>query len=327
MGVWHISGLGISPGALTVPTTSIYILLKAAEEGNSRACEFFETSGEKTQKKGTLRGFPEGIVVFTSREVIEKKFSRRSEIKDRWFRNAGKEISVPRFACKFIHDLHRELFDGYELPEIYYLAVDYQDFKKALPVIYHTVNALGTMGGKELWANMVGGTNQINASILTAGSLLGAISRYYYYFEQDTDLLHPDLEKPKGKISDEQIDQVLSKWFQLPIFDFGWGEVSNAINRLMEQYSNMLPIAVLKEELDRTGMSRQYLAKLTGSRLIVIENDLVKPGADLNQLKNLLSPDGRPPSNLSMWKKWAADKGILWQQEQDQQCTLKKVSI
>lgn len=327
MGVWHISGLGISPGALTVPTTCIYLLLKAAEEGEPRACEFFETSGERRQKKDTLRGFPEGFVIFTSKEVLERKFSRRSDIKDRWFKNAGKEISVPRMACNFIHGLHKEFFDGYALPEICYLAVDYQDFKKALPVIYHTVNALGTRGGKELWANMVGGTNQINASILTAGSLSGAISKYYYYFEQDNDLLHPDLEKPKGKISKGQIDQVLSKWFQLPIFDFGWGEVSNTINKLLEQYDNLLPLAVLKEELEKTGMSRQYLAKLTGSKLIVIKDDLVRPGEDLNQLKSLLSVDSNSPSSLSTWRKWAAEKDILWLQETDQNCTLKKVSF
>lgn len=326
MGVWHISGLGKSPGALTVPMTGIYLLLKAAEEDEDKACEFFETSGEWRQKEGILRGFPEGIVIFTSREVIEKKFSRRSELKDRWFKNTGKEISVPRVTCKFIRYLHRELFEQYDLPEIYYLAVDYRDFKKALPVIYHTVNALGTKGGKELWANMVGGTNQINASILTAGSLSGAISRYYYYFEQDIDLLHPDLEKPKGRLSKGQIDLLLSKWFHLPIFDFGWGEVSNTINRLMEQYNNALPLAVLKEELEKTGMKSQYLAKLTGSRLIVIENDLVRPGADLNHLKSLLSDDPNSPGNLSSWKKWAAEKGILWQQEMDQNCTLKKVS-
>jgi len=327
MGVWHISGLGISPGALTVPTTSVYLLLKAAEDGEPRAREFFETSGERNQKEGTLRGFPEGFVIFTSKEVLEKKFSRRSEIKDRWFKNTGKEISVPRVACKFIHDLHTDLFEGYDIPFIYYLAVDYQDFKRALPVIYHTVNALGTRGGKELWANMVGGTNQINASILTAGSLSGAISRYYYYFEQDNDLLHPDLEKPKGKVSKGHVDIVLSKWFQLPIFDFGWGNVSNTINRLMVQYNNVLPLPILKDELEKEGMKSQYLAKLTGSKLIVIENDLVKPGADLNHIKSLLSVDAYSPSNLSSWRKWAAEKGILWQQESDQDCTLKKVSL
>lgn len=327
MGVWHISGLGISPGALTVPTTSVYLLLKAAKEGETTASKFFETSGERNQKEGTIRGFPEGFVIFTSKEVIEKKFSRRSEIKDRWFRNTGKEISIPRVSYKYICDLHRYLFEEYDIPNIYYLSVDYQDFKKALPVIYNTVNALGTKGGKELWANMVGGTNQINASILTAGTLSGAISRYYYFFEQDIDLLHPDFDKPAGKLSKGYVDQILSKWFQLPIFDFGWGEVSNTINRLMEQYNNMVPLKVIEEELEKTGMAKQYLAKLTGSKLVVIENGLVKPGADLNQLKCLLSIDTKPPTNLSTWRKWAAEKGILWQQETDQHCTLKKVSI
>jgi hypothetical protein len=327
MGVWHISGLGISPGALTVPTASIYLLLKAAKDGDPYACSFFETSGERAQKTGTLRGFPEGLVIFTSKEVIENKIPRRSEIKDRWFKNTGKEISVPKIACKFISDLHRAFFDEYDIPEIYYLAVDYQDFKKVLPVIYNTVNALGTLGGKEIWANMVGGTNQINASILTAGTLSGAISRYYYYFEQDNDLLHPDLEKPKGKISKSQIDQVQSKWFQLPIFDFGWGEISNAINRLMEQYDNKIPLAVLREQLKKTGLGSQYLAKLTGSKLIVIENEIAKPGEDLNHLKNLLSVDVKLSSNLSMWKKWAAEKGILYQQDTSQNCTPTKVSV
>lgn len=98
----------------------------------------------------------------------------------------------------------------------------------------------------------------------------------------------------------------MSKWFQLPIFDFGWGEVSNIINKLMEQYDNLLPLTVLKEQLEKTGMRSQYLAKLTGSKLIVIENDLVKPGADLNQLKSLLSVDANSPISLSTWRKWAA---------------------
>jgi len=64
-------------------------------------------------------------VIFTFKAVLEKKFPRRSEIKDRWFKNASKEIFAPRVACKFIRDLHKEFFDGYDLPEIYYLAVDY----------------------------------------------------------------------------------------------------------------------------------------------------------------------------------------------------------
>lgn len=95
----------------------------------------------------------------------------------------------------------------------------------------------------------------------------------------------------------------------------------------MEQYDNLLLLAVLKEELEKTGMRSQYLARLTGSRLIVIENDLVRPGADLNHLKDLLSVDANSPSNLSTWRKWAAEMGILWQQEMDQNCTLKKVSF
>ena len=325
MGVWHISGLGTSPGAFTVPMACIYLLLKAAREGMPAGREFFETSGERSQKKGNLRGFPEGFVIFTSEEVLEQEISRRFVTNVRWYGNNGKDVT--KVTCKFVMDLHKEFFRDYDVPEIYFLAVDHKDFKKALPVIYTTVNALGTRGGKELWANMVGGTNQINASILTAGSLSGAISKYYYYFEQDNDLLHPDIKKPNGDISKGQIDLILSKWFQLPIYDLGWGNISEKINELMEQHNNIVPLHVVKEELKKTGMESQFLAKLTGSRLIVIKDNLVTPGANLNQLKDILTAIYEPPENLSKWKEWASREGILWQQERDKDYRLKKVSI
>jgi len=45
------------------------------------------------------------------------------------------------------------------------------------------------------------------------------------------------------------------------------------------------PLTILKDELNKIGLSSQYLAKLRGSKLIVIENNLAKPGAELNHLK------------------------------------------
>ncbi len=324
MGVWHISGLGQSPGALTVPTACLYLLLKKAQEGDPAALEFFSTSGEYSQEKGTLRGFPEGFVIFTSEKILQEEIDRK--VMDSWFKKPGSRIRVPKVVCRFIRDLHSSLFEGFDLPEIYYLIVDHQDFKKTAPVIFQTVHALGTRGGKELWANMVAGTNQINASILAGGAWSGAISRYYYYFEQATELLHPDIPSPIKGVSKSDIDQILSKWFRLPIFDLDRGKATEIITKLMLDYEGRVPLKCLKEKLNENGFDNHYIAKLQGSRLIVFENEVVRPGPELNQLSDLLSGE-HSPNNLSEWTKWAAKRGILWKQEIDQDCRLERVEV
>jgi hypothetical protein len=67
MGVFLLSGLGLNPGAVTVPLTYLYYLLKQFKNGDSAASRFFVHSGEKNER---LNGKPETLVVFTSREVI-----------------------------------------------------------------------------------------------------------------------------------------------------------------------------------------------------------------------------------------------------------------
>jgi hypothetical protein len=54
MGVYHISGVGFRPGAVTVPLTAVYILQIAQALGIEEAKEFFRYSGRNyldTSKK------------------------------------------------------------------------------------------------------------------------------------------------------------------------------------------------------------------------------------------------------------------------------------
>lgn len=67
MGVFHLSGLGLNPGAVTIPLTYTYFLLKQSKEGDLASQQFFAHSGEKQER---LKGKPEAIIVFTSKEVI-----------------------------------------------------------------------------------------------------------------------------------------------------------------------------------------------------------------------------------------------------------------
>ncbi len=89
MGVYHISGLGTSPGALTMPLTAIYVLQVAQAVGFEEAERLFEHSGELGGKGSfeKVRGLPEVVIAFTSKEVIEGKIYVRYLSK--WFGFSG----------------------------------------------------------------------------------------------------------------------------------------------------------------------------------------------------------------------------------------------
>ena len=69
MGVYHLSGLGINPGAVTMPMTAIYLMHVGLVLGNERAVEFFRYSGESGEgdSKETYPGKPQALLIFTSR--------------------------------------------------------------------------------------------------------------------------------------------------------------------------------------------------------------------------------------------------------------------
>ena len=81
IGIFYLTGLGTSPGAVLVPLHYIYLMLKAAMNNNQDAIEFFKKSGELRQEKA---GVPEYLIIFTSKEVIEGKEKPKS-LKDEWF--------------------------------------------------------------------------------------------------------------------------------------------------------------------------------------------------------------------------------------------------
>jgi hypothetical protein len=81
MPIYHITGLGVNPGAVTVPLSVVYSLLQQASKGVPEAKEFFMYSGEMEQEE---KGAPETVIIFTSKEVIEGREQR--DIRDNWFK-------------------------------------------------------------------------------------------------------------------------------------------------------------------------------------------------------------------------------------------------
>jgi hypothetical protein len=191
MGVYHVSGLGIHPGALSVPLSTVYIMQIGQYRGKEAARNFFASSGEADRKgsQEKTRGQIECVIVFTSKEVAEGK--RLEECKSKWFQldfKKGKSLAevYSRFFNELFYHIEKEFNFRPKKFELFVVRVDHTNFEDCFTKIGTT---LKTLVGKEIWANMIGGSNQINMATLTAGAYIATVSKYYYLFQNDPKLL------------------------------------------------------------------------------------------------------------------------------------------
>ncbi|MEM2480889.1 MAG: hypothetical protein QXR87_02475 [Candidatus Hadarchaeales archaeon] len=299
MGVFHLCGLGINPGALTVPLTYIYTLLKAASKGDPEAQRFFESSGEAGQK---LKGAPEYIIVFTSEDVISGK-ARAKEVRDNWFHN--KDTSV-RVVGSYLSDLWKKLrfqpfYDGEWVKGIYLVKVRHDNFDDCFQKIGTTFYALRD---KEIWVNLTGGTNQINFALLLGGCFTATAASYYYVFQQDTSLLHPEGLELREIEEKRTVDEILRRWNELPLFQLQIGET---LMKLQERFA------------EREILNRSEVVKILGGeemlpkfrRFLSFEEDKVRRGILFEKVVSLMDKIDRKVDNFSKWLDWAKGEGIL----------------
>gem|GEM_PF-780138 len=280
MGVYHISGLGFRPGALTMPLTAVYILQVAQLYGNEKAEAFFKYSGEAIGKGSyeKIRGKPEALIIFTSREVIE---GRKNVIyRSNWFKLSGNKseniekpiIQYLKMLVNYINNIFNIKFC---IKYFYLVEVNHQDFEDCFEKIGVILRALER---KEVWANMIGGTNQINTAMLTAGAYTAVVSRYYYLFQSDVDLMEPEwISKPTNE-NDLNLatNEILKRWHELPIFNLELGNILRDISNLFVG-RNSIHIKEVENILEKYGIKRQFLAKLRG-RLLEFKGDKVSKG-------------------------------------------------
>jgi hypothetical protein len=188
VGVFHLSGLGLNPGTVTVPLTYIYFLLKQSLEGDRTSKQFFAHSGEEQER---LKGKPEAIIVFTSNEVISGELQR--DISNTLFSTKKQRpacLSISEYISNMIKSLSLEndLFGRCGVKYLYAIEVDINIFQDCYRKIYLTMKGLQD---KEAECNLIGGANQINLSLMLAGSMIGVASRLFYVFETDVRNMHP----------------------------------------------------------------------------------------------------------------------------------------
>ncbi|MEM0203753.1 MAG: hypothetical protein QXO16_07075 [Archaeoglobaceae archaeon] len=157
--------------------------------------------------------------------------------------------------------------------------------------------------------SIIGGSNQINIAILTAGAYKATVSRYYYVFQNTQNLLEPEeIEKPSRENLNQIVCEAIRRWQEFPIFNIGIGDLLRNINEVFE-HRKKVNKKEIEGVLEYLGFGKQYLAKLRN--FLIFEGDTVEKTPLFEKLVNIWSLVDESISNFSEWKKWAEENGIL----------------
>jgi hypothetical protein len=191
------------------------------------------------------------------------------------------------------------------LKKFYLVKVDHQNFDDCFEKIGVILRALKD---KEVWGNMIGGTNQINLAMLTAGAYTATISKYYYLFQNDVALMEPEwIDKPSNKNIRQATIEILKKWQELPIFNLEMGSIMKDISNLFGG-RGFVNIREVERILENYGLGKQFLTKFRG-RILEFEEDKVSKGIMFDKIVNLwnLISDVDVKKVVGEWK----DSGII----------------
>ena len=163
MGITHLAGLGRHPGAVTAGLS--YLV---------------QTYGKRSMWGETV----ERVLIFTSGEVISGTLKAGEVVFNEPFRESGKVVRPGLPVVEVIRKfLEKECPDA----ELLGCPVDVHDFSSCFEAVAKVVLKYHPPAktGKHVWANVTGGTNQLNLAIAQAAYLSGAIARLYYTFIAD----------------------------------------------------------------------------------------------------------------------------------------------
>jgi len=254
MGVYHLMGLGLSPGAITGP---ISYLTDKYNNWEDEGQNFFSRSGEEEHRKD---GYPVGdvqaIVLFATREIIEgtnRDFYAEKYVKNRpniietnnpQKRQPMKEVleSLLKEELTKLFEARTKIIESLSIKDgakkkkdpgardkftIFWCEVDRrgseenlkeQTFKRVAQVVASLAKGSGQQG-KEIWMNLTGGNNVINFALqLTASLSGGEVGRLYY-----VQAANENAEKCVRYTNKE------SYWVELPVMPLCMSDLNHAI--------------------------------------------------------------------------------------------------
>ena len=322
MGVYHFTALGLSPGAVTLPLSTVYALLVGAYIREYKSAQdFFRYSGERNQE---MKGGPETLVIFTTKEIlgtenkntqVSLKFDVRSNLFGKVFQ---KGISIPKVIGKYLGLMYDFLekqgfspfYNGKWIKHIYLVQVEHKDYSDA----FHKIGVtMMSHRDKEVWINMIAGTNQQTIAMLNTGLFFGTATRYYYIFQENEAFL--DSIYLKKDITEGVVERLLQQWNSLPIFFAGRYGFFIELVKKFKEFNNAIPESILKET------TREYDVKLEKLVQYLHFDKEKKQYYPTKELENIISLYKeiiqKNITNHSEWKKWCAKERLLYELDLD----------
>lgn len=241
MGVYHLMGLGRSPGTVIGPLTYLAHRYQRWNEDDRR---FFARSGETRQREaGQKVGDVQAIVLFTTREVLDGSVPAYDYVDNLPGCIAKGPIKRGGPMKEVLRELLRAkwpaISGGRTAGIVFWCEVDRRNIRTTYERIVRVVAALAGVGGqgKEMWANLTGGNNVINSALQLAAVLSGAVARLYYVQAENE-----DAEKCVRFTAEN------GYWVDLPVMPLAISRISRAALHLLsheaiparELYSRLL---------------------------------------------------------------------------------------
>ena len=225
MGVYHLMGLGTSPGAVTAPLS--YMAHRYAR-WNAEDQLFFERSGEARQRdKSAKVGDVQALVFFTTQEVLTGSMPALRYVDNHPGETIGKQIERAPMK-QVLTSLLADILPGIskrDAVDLFWCEIDRRDIQNVYERAIRVVVALAGVGGqgKEMWANLTGGNNVTNFALELAATLSGQIARLYYIQAQDI-----DAERCVYFTAEN------GYWVELPVMPLALGRLRATILKIVE---------------------------------------------------------------------------------------------
>lgn len=222
MGVYHLMGLGRSPGAITGPLS---YLGQRYQRWDLKDQDFFARSGEVAQREvGKKVGDIQAVILFTTSELLTGQMFSYTYVNN----PAGRATTGPERAGEPMKDILKQLLSkiwatiagGRAAGSLFWCEIDRRDLRSTFERVTQVVMALASSGsqGHEIWMNLTGGNNVVNLSLELAANLSGRVARLYY-----VQAANPAAEKCVQYTAEK------GYWVDLPVMPLALGRVSQAI--------------------------------------------------------------------------------------------------
>ena len=228
MGVYHLMGLGRSPGTVTGPLS---YLTHRYQRWNADDEQFFAHSGERNHRaRGEKVGDVQALVLYTTREVLTGEMlaygytdNPPGRITQEPQQEGGPMRDVPRRLLK------REwpgIAGGRTDGSVFWCEIDRRDIRNVYDRVVQVMTALAEVGGqgKEMWINLTGGNNVINFALELTANLSGEVARLYYV-------------QAENQAAERCVRFTAQNgyWVELPVMPLALGRLTLAILEMLAQ--------------------------------------------------------------------------------------------